>query len=296
MDKDKLIIISQNFKGNIRKKVEREKNKKVVANYLKYYYADIFAGQELPAHINEKEFMKVNKLEGLFNGQAEDNSLFFTGFYVNNKNYKTRLNSNEVIGKIWEELFEGCPGSSFMSGYWAEKWIEFCGERIRIINLHISSTYVIQLRVSILKYLYQIQNPYTIILGDFNAAKDNQTVKSSKKNKDNHDFLEMIEKNKYIELIDEAEENGTSHPTHFRASGEKGGRKLDHIFVSKEFYDKFSFKVEYIDEVNETHPKHQHSNQTFTDHSGIKVTFVKRIIKDKHNKIVKHTYNKLQSV
>ncbi|MFT5872454.1 MAG: endonuclease/exonuclease/phosphatase family metal-dependent hydrolase [Clostridium sp.] len=284
VNKEKLIIISQNFKGNINyKKGEnrlenKNKNKTAVVNYLKHYDADIVAGQELPAHINEKEFIEANKLIGSFDGQAEGQSQFFTGFYVNNnKNYKMGLNSNKEISEIWEKLFIGCPGYSFKSGYWAEKWIKFCDERIRIINLHISATYAIQLRVSLLKYLSQIQNPYTIILGDFNAAKKDQTVKNYE---ENHVFLKMIEANKYIELIDDFEENGICHHTYYLTSR---GRKLDHIFVSKAFNDKFRYEIEYIDEVNETHPDYQHCNQTFTDHSGIKVCFYEKNY-DTHNK------------
>lgn len=273
MNEDNLVIISQNFNGYISKneknKAEKIDRKKLaVANYLKYYNADIVAGQELPAHINEKQFMKDNKLEGSFEGQAEGKSSFFTGFYVNNKKYKLGLNSNEEISVIWEQMFKYCPKvPSFRSGFWAEKWIGFCGESIRIINIHLSLWYDTELRLSFLKYISKIQNPYSIILGDFNAAKVHQTVEFIKKN---HEFLTMIEINKYIELIDENEKNKNAHYTHYEKSG---GRKLDHIFISKAFYDKFHYEIDYIDGVNETHPDHQNSNQTFTDHSGIKITF-----------------------
>ncbi|EPY2278839.1 hypothetical protein ACXAT3_003621 [Clostridium sporogenes] len=154
----------------------------------------------------------------------------------------------------------------------AEKLIKFCDKEIRLINIHISTRYAIQLRVSLLKYLSQIQNPYTIILGDFNAAKNGQTTKNYE---ENHDFLKMIEENNYIELIDEIEENGVSHYTHYL--NKSSGRKLDHIFVSNAFKEKFNYEIEYIDKVNNTHPDYEMSESAFTDHSGIKVSFWEKL-------------------
>ncbi|EPY2278838.1 hypothetical protein ACXAT3_003620 [Clostridium sporogenes] len=124
MSKEKLNIICQNFKGNIyckkgENRLEKKKmNKTAVANYLKDCDADIVAGQELPAEINEKKFMEDNKLTGSFDGYVEGKSQFFAGFYINNENYEIGLNSHREIKKIWEKLFKGCPGHSFKSGYW----------------------------------------------------------------------------------------------------------------------------------------------------------------------------------
>ena len=278
MNEDNLVIISQNFNGYISKneknKAEKRNRKKIaVAKYLmKNNYADIVAGQELPTLVNEKIFMEDNKLKGSFDGQAEGKSSFFTGFYVNKEKYKFGLSSNKEISKIWGELFKCCPKvPSFRSGFWAEKWIGFRGENIRIVNIHMSPYYDTELRLSFLKYISQIENSYTIILGDFNAAKVHQTEEYIE---ENHEFLIMVEENKYIELIDKNEKNGEAHYTHYEKTG---GRKLDHIFVSKAFYDKFHYEIEYIDEVNNTHPDHESSESAFTDHSGIKVSFWKKL-------------------
>ena len=47
--------------------------------------------------------------------------------------------------------------------------------------------------------------------------------------------------------------------------------------MSKEFYDKFDYKIEYIDKVNKTHPDYIDDKFAFTDHSGIKVSFTKKL-------------------
>lgn len=273
--KDRLNIISQNFNGYIGKKTKEErleineKNKKTVTNYLKKYDVDIIAGQELPAHINEEKFMKSNNLDGSFDGQAEGKSDFFTGFYMSNKNYVGELISDKKISEIWDELFEYCPSvPSFRSGFWCEKWIEFCGKRIRIINIHVSLRHDIAIRFSFLKYISPINNEYTIILGDFNAAKNEQTEEHIQAN---DIFLKKIEGKNYYELI--SEEESKTRKGHYTFYTSKKGRKLDHIFVSKVFYKKFNYEIEYIDEVSNTHPDYESSESAFTDHSGIKVSF-----------------------
>jgi len=263
----RLSIISQNFNGF------KGSSMDTVAGYLKEYEADIIAGQELPANINEEKFMEYNGLSGLFDGTAEKGSVFFTGFYVNNKNYAGRLVLDKKISKIWDGVpKEYTKSLSFRDGFWCEKWIEFCGEKIRVINIHISPTYCFALRHSLLTYIAQIDNKYTIILGDFNAAKNEQTEESIP---ENDAFLREIEGENYCELISEDEsKTGKGHYTRYSIKeGIKKGRKLDHIFVSKAFYEEFNYEIKYIDEVSNTHPDYESSEFAFTDHSGIKVSF-----------------------
>jgi endonuclease/exonuclease/phosphatase family metal-dependent hydrolase len=270
VDKDRLNIISQNFNG-----YSGEKNTKTLTSYLKRYKdkVDIIAGQELPARINEKKVMEDNSLDGSFDGEAEGNSKFFTGFYIINKDYEDGLICHKEISKIWNDLVK-YPSivPTFRSAYWCEKWIEFGGEKIKIINIHVSPTYEIMLKLSLMEYIEKINNKYTILLGDFNAAEKRDTVKHIC---ENDNFLKLIRNKEFEELRSEKEKNDNKgHYTHYT---KKGGRKLDHVFVSKKFYDEFNYEIDYIDEVNYTHPEYISSEFAFTDHLGIKVSFSKKI-------------------
>lgn len=265
MGKEKLNIISQNFNGYSKRQEKRLLNIESVTNYLKKYEADIIAGQEFPASINEKN------LNGSFDGQAKKRSHFFTGFYVNNNNYKGNLIPNDKIETIWNKVDKySCIIPTFRSAYWCEKQIKFCGKSIRIINVHISPTYEMILKLSLIEYIKKLRNKYIILLGDFNASEKKDTEKYIK---NNDRFLKLIRDIGFEELKKEKEyEKG--HYTHYEKTK---GRKLDHIFVSKEFYDKFDYDIEYIDEVNKTHPDYINNQCAFTDHSGIKVSFKKKI-------------------
>jgi len=268
-----LKITCLNFNRYKNKEIQSSEDlKKYVIKYLNKKNADIIAGQEFPAKISNG----FKSGEAFFEGETKGGSHFFTGFCIKNEEYNTGLNPYAEIEEIWEELFQICSLKKyheFKDGYFAEKWVKFCGKNIRLINIHISRTYEIQLKLSLIEYLSRLQNKYTIIMGDFNAAKKEQTevVISG-----NDRFLRRIESKGYVELLDEKEKNGEAHYTHYV---KKEGKKLDHVFVSKAFNEDFKTNIEYDDDVNYTVPeedKSENSKEKFTDHSAITVTIEKK--------------------
>jgi len=210
--------------------------------------------------------MNANKISGLFEGEAEDKSSFFTGFYVINEKYKSGLVPNDKISQIWSSAIKySSIVKEFRYGFWCEKKIEFCNKVIRVMNIHISLSYELMLKLSLLEYAEQNKDEYIILLGDFNAAEEEDTEKFIE---ENDQFLKTLRKIGFVELGNE-----DVHYTHYASNK---GRKIDHIYVSKKFHNDFDYTLDYIDEVNYGHPKYNESETAFTDHSAIKVKFTER--------------------
>lgn len=267
MKKNELKISCLNFQGNKNEELKKTNLEMHMESFIKNEKADIIAGQELLPNINNESKNLGSGID--IEGKVEVGSKFFTGFCIKDKTYNTGLNSYAEMEEIWRDLFEMCSTSRYRSAYFTEKWIKFCGKNIRLINVHLSLSYEIELRLSLLEYLSRLQNKYTIIMGDFNAAEKWQT---SNYIEGNDKFLKKMKSRGYFELLNEKEQKGRPHYTHYC---QEKGRKLDHIFLSNAFEKDFETRIEYNDNINHTVPGNKNSN-AFTDHSAIRLTIKKK--------------------
>lgn len=182
----------------------------------------------------------------------------------------------ENAEKLWKKYF---PWTEFRSGYLSESSIRFGNKKIIILNVHISTRYTDNLKLVILQRLRQLKKKRVILVGDFNAAFENQTDTPVE---ENNNYLSCIIKENYVELIDESEKNSSPHYT-FAIENKKSWlkKKLDHVFVSnKLFYDEnLSIKIQYIDEtnINCEHLGYVKDSKNFSDHTGIKIYISKKI-------------------
>lgn len=252
---EELKIVTVNVGGN-NKEINTENAKK----WLNGCGADIIAVQELPLSFREEK----------------DNSrarICTDYFKVNNKLGKAEV-STSVAEKIWSEiLLDTKIEKSFRDGYWKEIDITFQEKKIRIINIHISPTYHLLLKLTLLTYLDKLNSnniKHIILLGDFNAAKNEDTILNPKKNENSDAFLKAIEGFGFKEVRND---NWESPPyTHYNT---RGGRMLDHIYVSKQMKEDFKIEVSLINDINYTYSKHKKST-AFTDHSALCATFTKK--------------------
>lgn len=234
----------------------------IKTRYQEAYKANIYAFQEVGELIN-----------GRWSG--------ITKTIIENED----RSSSNFAKEIWDETF---PWTPFVSGFWNECDIEFAKKQIKIINFHSSPKYDLAIRYILLQRLSKIQekNRLTILLGDFNAAFENQTDTIVI---DNVKFLTGIKDFGFIECIDSKEFGGEPHYTY------SGRKKLDHIFISKSLFNLLQeynknepYAIKYIDKVNRIPPTQSSKTPTgrvgredfdkqieiepFTDHSGIMLT------------------------
>ena len=167
--------------------------------------------------------------------------------------------------------------------YWSETKIEFKGKDIIVINVHLSSSYAEPLRLILLQRLKQLKKKRVILMGDFNAAFTNQTELVIK---ENSEFLSMIIKSGYVELLGNDETDANPHYT-FAIEDKKKKcwirKKLDHVFVSEVMKDdvEIDTSIEYLDSTNMNVDKifrdGGFKNDRISDHTGIRIN-----VKDKN--------------
>lgn len=242
---NQMMIISQNL-YNYRKK--NSKGLGQIKAYLNNYKADVYAFQEYPEWGRGKTF--------------------YTTFYDNNGENRGSIKEAE---KIWYKYF---PWSDFPQRYWTEADVHFNNVKIKIINVHITSSYQDQLRFVLLKRLDQLVNEQVILLGDFNAAFSYQTENIIR---GNDLFLSLITDKGYKEICGEEENDKVPHYTYALKSSKTKlweKKKLDHIFVSQKL-DELNWRmyIEYIDDVNINlvHINGIKPSDAFTDHSGLRL-------------------------
>lgn len=242
---NQMTIISQNL-YNYRKK--NAKGTGQVKSYLDKYKADVYSFQEFPEWGRGKTF--------------------YTNFYDKNGENKGSISEME---KLWDEYF---PWSDFPKRYWAEVDVHLNSVRIKIINVHITSSYQDQLRFVLLKRLEQLGNEPVVLLGDFNAAFSYQTENVIE---GNHMFLSLIVGKGYKEIYGEKENIKFPHYTYALKSSKTKlweKKKLDHIFVSPKLKElEWKMYIEYIDNVNINlvHINGIKPSDAFTDHSGLRL-------------------------
>ena len=67
---------------------------------------DFIAVQELPKRKKYESYINENEVRGLFEGEVEDKSSIYTGFYVINEKYKNGLVPNDEISQIWSSVIK----------------------------------------------------------------------------------------------------------------------------------------------------------------------------------------------
>ncbi|MBX4268450.1 endonuclease/exonuclease/phosphatase family protein [Clostridium estertheticum] len=250
-----------------------EKDRRII-NFLNKCEVDILACQELPKEYRMNYYKpKSENCNFSFKPTPKEVKNYFTAFCIKEPSkHHYEVVENKIKEKIWNKLYnktfkyDNSVNEEFRDGLWAEIVYTYKGKEIRLVNIHIpvKENHLI-FRLTLLEYLKELKEEYTIVLGDFNAAKNNDTVNS---NESNQNFLKAIEDLGYKELRSE-EEKEIGHYTHFEKNG---GRKLDHIFVSSSFEEK-KCTVSFIDDVNfdreQIETKSKYEYEYFTDHSGI---------------------------
>lgn len=254
-------IICQNlYKGSTKSDVQ---------NYINDYPADIYAFQEIPRNTEMKHYLVET---------PEDIVTFCSGFIVNKEKGVIGNYSNGEAEKIWDEAFKDIY-KSFRSAYWLEKEICLNNLKITIINVHCAPTYTVEFRYVLMNRLKQLKNRNVILLGDFNAAKNDQTEYPKE---DGNLFLRTIEKSGFTELLSNTE----NEPQYTLAYNHKvkgwKKKKVDHIFVSNSLLEcletkGWSYSIEYIHDVNVNIDKLGYKKSikkfnAFTDHSGIRLS------------------------
>ncbi len=120
-------------------------------------------------------------------------------------------------------------------------------------------------------------------MGDFNAAFTNQTELVIK---ENSEFLSMIIKSGYVELLGKDETDANPHYTCAIEDKKKRcwiRKKLDHVFVSEVMKDdvEIDTSIEYLDSTNMNVDKIfsdvGFKNDGISDHTGIRIN-----VKDKN--------------
>lgn len=167
----------------------------------------------------------------------------------NMKKFEIFSIGNSRMKELWESAF---PWISCKSGYWKEMEVEIKGAYIYIINVHMSCTYSVALRDLLLRRLDELKEKKVILLGDFNAAFNNQTEKPIE---ENHKFLCEIRRKGYIEC-------GSEDVKEYTFEDENGLKKrIDHVFMSLNLKEKIVYqKTEIVDICS-------------SDHKGIKFEF-----------------------
>lgn len=243
-----ILIISQNLFNY------RKKNTILPGDYIKKYDADYYAFQEYPD----------------YSGRGRT---FYTTI-VNAQNQDISKNNYDEINNVWNMFF---PWTKMPFRYWSETKIEVKGKEIFLINVHISTSYAEPLRLILLQRLKQLKDKRVILMGDFNAAFTNQTELVIK---ENSEFLSMIIKSGYVELLGKDETDANPHYT-FAIEDKKKKRwirkKLDHVFVSKVMKDNVEIdtSIEYLDSTNMNFDKIfsdvGFKNDGISDHTGIRI-------------------------
>ncbi len=204
---------------------------------------DIIAIQELINSSKEKDKIeKIIKKHGyiLMTPEVDSNTHFTVGFIVKDNKFK-----KSIIKKCI-----GCPGNILSKNRVAILDIIIKDKEYSIINMHVNNH----------KICIPASDGNVILLGDLNACNNSQ---SSDGKGCNSEFLSEITKSYDAMDIN----NGNQNNYTWKSNGRE--RKLDHIFVSKQF-NGFEIKsVEKIDSVNFFYDK----EKGFTDHSMIVMTF-----------------------
>ena len=227
-----------------------------------------------------KVYKKTNKAKiYAFQELPLENSLCFTAETIVTKSLRKDMNVSSRAEEIWDKAF---PWLEFRGAYLDERDIRFAGEKIKIINVHLSPTYDSELRYTLLKRLSEVpEKKLTILLGDFNAAFDYQT---EYKITENNEFLKKIEKFGFIECTASDEygcdkdKNKKKYYTYLYVSDKKTEKKkLDHIFMSESLFTLLQksnpqtpYEIKYIEKVNRNFSSQP--DKAFTDHSGILLT------------------------
>lgn len=160
---------------------------------------------------DEEKFMKAINLNGSFNGQAEGNSHFFTGFYVINKDYKDNFIPNIKIKQYGiRQLNILVLYLHFEVGIGVKNALNFA---VKGLDQQIF------IYLSLIEYIEKIDNKYTILLGDFNAAEKGDTVNYIC---ENDKFLKLIRAKGFRELkIEKEKKDNQGHPTYYTKKEEK---------------------------------------------------------------------------
>ncbi len=247
----KLRIVTQNLNKADISWIERYKEK---------VNADIYAFQEI-----KKGTAGITDIH-ISNNLPDD-----TLIQIEAKSLEAEENWNNVFNKTGKG-----PWFDFRDGFWKEATLTYKNGTIKIINIHLSNYSNEQFRFLLTKYLYDLEKSFenVLLLGDFNTAEYNQTMKPNTWAQAMYHTITDIFG--YKELFSENEKPTEPHYTFC----EYKQQKIDHIFVSPKLYIKlreWGFRVRYIDEVNINKDKLQNINEDstffgikpFTDHSGI---------------------------
>jgi len=238
-----LTIVTQNLNGNYDDDTIKE-NYMNALNKDRKTKPNIYAFQEFKRQTCSKRFSSIT-------------------------DFKVTLLANETVSTVgneraealWDEAF---PWMEFKSGYWKElelsiDEISIDTEEITIINIHISPTYEIALKNILLKRLEELKGKKVILLGDFNAAFENQTEKPIK---ENDKFLKIIQDKGFKELPFTEEKLEDCYTYIHRNENEphEEKKKIDHIFISKNLkhYIINHPKIEYIGNISDSKEKDAH--------------------------------------
>jgi exonuclease III len=139
------------------------------------------------------------------------------------------------------------------------KWARFIeigfildGKNFSVLAVHVPLIYGREeSKRNLQDYAFKLKDSYSIILGDFNAATDNDRSKMCNKKPiiENRETLEIMLNFNYHDVW--REKNGNSKVfTWFYKSDKEDGRRLDYAFVSEAISNEFSCDVIYDDSVN----------------------------------------------
>ena len=166
---DILRIVTQNL---------NKADKSYIDNYKEKVQAEIYTFQEVKKgnagtteiHIADKSFSNITIQIKETTPKAEE---IWNDTFHKERHTPYRKKRNSKHRNPWEY--------DFRDGYWKEGILNYKGEKIFIINIHLSpdETYQEQLRYLLIKYMYDLEKEYenVLLLGDFNAAEYYQTEK-----------------------------------------------------------------------------------------------------------------------
>lgn len=168
--------------------------------------------------------------------------------------------TNMIVAKADAEIVYKQNQYCDVIARWQECKINFNDKEIFILNLHADSRFYYPLQ----KYIPMRKSDDFIVMGDFNAASNDDRAVKKEENDEvlifNTEVVNIFKDNGFVDIKD-----GENSYTYYPDGNKQSGRRLDHCFVSESMSNNFRC----IGNTDETVNASLHSETGFTDHSAI---------------------------
>lgn len=249
----------------------------IINKYLSSNKNVLFACQEVTVK-EEIRGLILNELHDFFFTEPLNfkTGIFYSNFCVNNNLEKDvrfeLIDEKELINEKWDKLYkkifkyDNSCDEKFPTGYISECKCFYNDTNIRVINFHrplsgVGRNRFLPFTLFLIEYMRDLlncdKNQVIILIGDFNGDTKDEL------------FTTLCSCSFGMEeVLDNTDLDKDYQCTHFNDK-KQNGKKLDHVFVSKNISAKFDYSLKYDHSVNLFHPKNSEKKSMFTDHSAV---------------------------